>query len=329
MSIAFTNVIEDLIRTLRASRSQLALSRRLHFRTNVVYSWEHGRRHPSATQLLTLAERVGVDLRQAFRSLYPVKSPTWLDQGTSLSSVECVAAVLKDARGGTPLVHLAELTGCSRFALARWQSAEAEPRAWEFLAVLHYATHRLTDFLDALTGSRPLPSLQQEYKRVHHARLVAERYPVSQALLRCLELESYSRRVQRQEVSFAAELDITKQEEQEILGLLRATGQIRRYKRGWRVLRASPLNMRLHRETAHLQRVFWANLASRRAPAAKDGLCAYNVCGVSAEGYEALRLLQREYLQKARAIIEKSEPVERVALLQVNLVALVKEVTEP
>lgn len=237
---------------------------------------------------------------------------------------ESVAALLRDARGGTPVVHLAEQVGCSRYALTRWLNGEAEPRAWEFLAVLHHATHRLVDFL-AEFSSQPLPSLQREYQRVQAARLVAERYPISQALLRCLELQSYRSRVSNGERSFARELGISTETEAEVLALLQATGQIKRVKRGWKVLQAAPLNMRLHRETAQLQRVFWATLASQRAPDTSDGVCAYNVCGVSREGYEALRLLQREYLQKARALIEKSEPVERVALLQVNLVALVDD----
>jgi hypothetical protein len=83
--------------------------------------------------------------------------------------------------------------------------------------------------------------------------------------------------------------------------------------------------MRLHQETAHLHRAFWADVARKRAPTSLDGLCAYNVCGVSREGFAELRRLQRDYLQKARALIEKSEPVERVALLQVNLVALLDD----
>lgn len=109
-----------------------------------------------------------------------------------------------------------------------------------------------------------------------------------------------------------------------MLELLEATGQIERRGSSWQVQQATPLNMRLHRETAHLHRAYWADVARKRAPTSKDGLCAYNVCGVSRSDFDELRRLQREYLQKARAIIEKSEPVERVALLQVNLVALVE-----
>lgn len=321
MTIDFQRLVSELVRVLRGARSQPALSRRLGFKTNVVYFWESGRRHPSITQLLELATRAGVDLGQAFRCIYPVKAPDWLLAAPSLRDKEIVARFLSEARGATPLVHLAERTGFSRFALARWQSGDAEPRAWEFLAVVHHSTHRLVDFLEPFVGNKPLAALESERDRVHAARRVAQRFPMSQVLLRCLELESSK----RGPVSFAERLGISAAQEEEMLALLEATGQIKRGPDGWQLLRANPLDMRLHQETAHLHRAFWADVARKRAPTSRDGLCAYNVCGVSREGFAELRRLQREYLQKARALIEKSEPVERVALLQVNLVALVDD----
>jgi transcriptional regulator with XRE-family HTH domain len=322
IGIDFQRLVSELVRVLRGTRSQPALSRRLGFKTNVVYFWESGRRHPSITQLLELAKRAGVDLAQSFRCIYPVTAPDWLLAAPSLSDREIVARFLSEARGATPLVHLTERTGFSRFALARWIGGDAEPRAWEFLAVVHHSTHRLVDYLEPFVGNKKLPALESERERVHAARRVAERFPMSQVLLRCLELES-SRRSGK--VSFATTLGISSAQEQEMLALLEATGQIARGPEGWQLLRASPLDMRLHRETAHLHRAFWADVARKRAPTSRDGLCAYNVCGVSREGFAELRRLQREYLQKARALIEKSEPVERVALLQVNLVALVDD----
>lgn len=322
IEIDFRRLVGELVRVLRGSRSQPALSRRLGFKTNVVYFWESGRRHPSITQVLELAARAGVDLVQAFRCIYPVKAPDWLLCAKSLCDRDIVARFLSEARGATPLVHLAEQTGFSRFALARWIGGDAEPRAWEFLAVVHHSTHRLVDFLEPFVRNKPLEALAAERERVLAARRVAERFPMSQVLLRCLEFES-SRR--GEQVSFAARLGISSAEEAEMLELLEATGQISRGKHGFKLLRASPLDMRLHQETAPLHRAFWADVARKRAPTSRDGVCAYNVCGVSREGFVELRRLQREYLHKARALIEKSEPVERVALLQVNLVALVDD----
>lgn len=319
----FPRIVAELVRRLRGKHSQTALSRRLQFSTNVVYAWEHQRRHPSATQLLDLALRARVDLRAALGSFFPLNPPAWLAQAKGLATLEVVSSLLRETRGGTPLVHLARSCGVSRFALARWQSGAAEPRAWEWLCVLHHATHRLVDFLEPWTGGKPLAALRDEYQRVHAARRVAEKHPLSQALLRCLELDGGGDGVTLRR--HARTLGITEPEQREILQLLETTQQVSRIGGRWVTLQTSPLNMRLQKETAQQQRVFWAKYASERAPHAKSALCAYNVCGVSKRGYDELRKLQREYLQKARALIETSAPVERVALLQVNLVALIED----
>lgn len=325
IELDFKQVVAELVRALRGRRSQLALSRRLRFQTNVVHSWERSRRHPSITQVLALAEKVGVELAVPFRSLYPVRPPAWVDARAAFTDVSVLARFLSDVRGATPIVHLAEMTGFSRFALARWLGGAAEPRAWEFLTVLHHCTHRLVDFLAPFTQFKPLDSLRLEYERVHAARQVAERWPMTQVLLRSLEFASYRRKAFDAPEAFAEQCGVSPSDVKEMLSLLEATGQIRRVDGRWEPLQLSPLNMRLHRETAHLHRSFWAEVARERAPTAADGLCAYNVCGVSQQGYAELKRLQREYLQKARALIEKSEPVERVALVQVNLVPLLDD----
>jgi DNA-binding transcriptional regulator YiaG len=319
----FPSIVAELVRCLRGKHSQTALSRRMNFRTNVLYNWEHQRRHPSATQLLLLAQQRGVDLRAAFESFFPSNPPTWLSQTTDFVTLDAVAQLTAATRGGTPLLHLARRAGVSRFALARWQSGIAEPRAWEWLSVLHHATHRIVDFLEHWTRGESLDALQEEYHRVHAARLVAEEHPLSQALLRCLELEDGGDAVALGRD--AKKLGFDERHLSEVLELLETTRQVEFVDGRWVVLQTSPLNMRLQKEAAQRQRVFWAQYASERAPYAKSGLCAYNVCGVSAKGYDELRKLQREYMQKARALIETSHPVERVALLQVNLVALLDD----
>src|SRR5690606_39299074 len=54
---------KQLIRALRGKRSQVALSRRMKCRSNVVYSWESGRRWPTAATFFELAQKTGIDLR--------------------------------------------------------------------------------------------------------------------------------------------------------------------------------------------------------------------------------------------------------------------------
>ncbi|HVZ32321.1 MAG TPA: helix-turn-helix transcriptional regulator, partial [Polyangiaceae bacterium] len=55
VSLNYEDLARDFIRALRGGRSQAALSRRLGFRTNVLYAWESGRRWPTAAVVLLAA----------------------------------------------------------------------------------------------------------------------------------------------------------------------------------------------------------------------------------------------------------------------------------
>jgi transcriptional regulator with XRE-family HTH domain len=67
----YQQAARDLVRALRGRRSQRALSRRLGYTTNVIYTWEAGRRWPTAAEALRLAERTGVELRAALTRFFP------------------------------------------------------------------------------------------------------------------------------------------------------------------------------------------------------------------------------------------------------------------
>lgn len=317
MELSFEQLVSELIRGCRGRRSQLALSRRLKFKTNVVYTWEHGKRSPSAGQLLWLIQRTGCDVAGALRHFIG-RPCTWLERHEPWSK-EGVAALVAELRGAMPITQLAEACQVSRFAVSRWLSATAEPRAAELMAVVHHCTHRLSD-LTALFCEAPLPSLAGEVKRLAAARQIAKTHPWSQLVLRHLELAAYAQLEKHEPGWIAARAGITLAEEAGTLEMLAEAQQVR-----WTGSHYSPsaipaLDMRQEPTLVQHQRAFWAKVASERAPTANDGVCAYNIFTVSREGYQQLKQLQREFLQKARAIIATAAPEERVALLQLNLV---------
>ena len=71
----YDQLASELIRALRGRRSQLAFSRRLGFRTNVVHTWEAQRRWPTASRSLRAAQRAGVDPRAALTRFYRTAPP--------------------------------------------------------------------------------------------------------------------------------------------------------------------------------------------------------------------------------------------------------------
>src|SRR5262245_31263657 len=52
----------ELIKSLRGKRSQTAFSRHLGYRCNVLYTWESGRRWPTAATFLKVASKARIDL---------------------------------------------------------------------------------------------------------------------------------------------------------------------------------------------------------------------------------------------------------------------------
>ena len=87
------------------------------FRSNVAHSWETGRNYPTGAQTLRIAERAGIDVRDALRRFYR-NSPAWLARAAP-TSPRTVARMLEDLRGRTSIVHVARASGLSRFALSR------------------------------------------------------------------------------------------------------------------------------------------------------------------------------------------------------------------
>ena len=69
----------DLLVALRGHRSQVQWSRWLGYRSNVAYSWEKGRRWPTAAETLRAASRAHVDVHQAMVD-FAGRHPSWLDQ---------------------------------------------------------------------------------------------------------------------------------------------------------------------------------------------------------------------------------------------------------
>src|SRR3954468_19586497 len=121
----------ELIRALRGKRSQTALSRRIGYKTNVVYLWEAQKGAPTGAGFLQLAQRVGIDVRHSLEQFYR-KPPPWLAEHDP-TQVSGVAALLEDLRGASTLVETAAKLRVSRFALARWLRAEAAARVAHFL----------------------------------------------------------------------------------------------------------------------------------------------------------------------------------------------------
>lgn len=70
-------IARELVRAVRGHRSQIAFSRLIGYASNVVASWESGRRFPTAAEFFRAAERAGLAVRGALARFYRTP-PEWL-----------------------------------------------------------------------------------------------------------------------------------------------------------------------------------------------------------------------------------------------------------
>jgi transcriptional regulator with XRE-family HTH domain len=319
-SIDFEVLASELLRALRGERSQTAFARRLGYKSNIVYSWEAGRAFPTAAKALWAARRTGVDVQAALLSLYRTPpGAVRLDPTTP----EGVAQFLDDLRGRTTVQQLARSTGASRYAVARWLKAEAQPRLPDFLRLVEAASLRLLDLLGGLVDPEALPSVRDAWRELELARAATYHEPWSQAVLRALELAAY-RALPRAEPGWLAQhLGIPLAREERALELLCATGQVQKTRRGYQPLgEGRVVDTRRDPEGAHALRVFWSEVALERLRARAEGLFAHSVLAVSERDLQRIRDLQKAYYQEVRTIVAQSQPVERVALLNWQLLPL-------
>lgn len=310
----------ELLRALRGGRSQTAFARRLGYKSNIVHSWEAGRAFPTAARALFAAQRSGVDVPSALLALYrqPPREAR-LEPATAAG----VAQFLNDLRGRASVQQLARSTGFSRYAIARWLAGTTEPRLPHFLRLVEALTLRLLDLLAGLVDPEQLPSVRAAWHALELARTATYREPWSQAVLRTLELQEY-RALPRHEPGWVARrLGLELDSEQRALDLLVATGQVLRTASGYEPVADAPvIDTRRDPHGALALRVFWSEVALARLRAGSGGLFSHGVLAVSERDLQRIIELQKAYYQEVRAIVAESQPVERVALLNLQLVPL-------
>ena len=157
----FEQLAKEFCRALRGRRSQVAWSRRLGYRSNVAYSWEKGRRWPTAAEAFRAAERNGTDLDDALRRFFGRACPPWLDS-LNLTTAAAVAALMDEVRGTATITSLAKKTGISRYAVSRWLAGTTEPKLPDFFRLFEACSTRLIDLISVLASHEYMPTVAEK-----------------------------------------------------------------------------------------------------------------------------------------------------------------------
>lgn len=306
----------QLLKALRGKRSQAAFSKRLGYSSNVACDWEAGRRFPSATQTLIHCKRLGLPVLAAFEAFQPACAAAVLQGDTFV-----VAPWLDALRGSTTMEVLAERTGLSRHALARWLSGRAEPRLPAFLHLVEAITGRVSDLVQALVPIEQIPELLIVHQRRTAAKRLDLDYPWTEAVLRVVETASYQTKAKHEPGYIARRLGITRKQETEALQRLEQAGLLSL--RDQRYGDVQPLTVDTSASPEELSRLksHWTQVCLKRltAPLAQDWL-GYNVLSISESDVERVREVLRRAFREVRAISANSAPAETVALLNLQFV---------
>ena len=313
----------QLIRALRGRRSQVALSRRMGCRSNVLYTWESGRRFPTAAVFFELAERVGVDVLGAVTRFLGVL-PEAL-RGKSLREPAAVAALLDHLNEGTTVVELSRRVHKNRVSVGRFLKGEAEPRLPAFLELVEATSLRLLDFVDAFVPAAQLPAAATAFRVLEAQRRVAYELPWSHAVLRVLELEAYRAHGAHDDTFVASRLGISADEVARCVRALADSKLVVRKRGRWVATQVLAVDTRRNPEAGRVLKRHWADVGRERLPALEpngEDLFSYNLFTVSERDFARLRELHVAYYQELRRVIEQSSPAERVAVVNLQLFRL-------
>ena len=316
----YEQLAKEFLRALRGDRSQVAWSRRLGYRSNVAYTWEKGRRWPTAAEAFRAAERNGVDLDAALRKFFGAASPDWMDQ-YNLTTARAVAALLDEMRGNTTIVELAKRTDISRYAISRWLTAQTEPRLPDFFRLFEASSTRLLDLVCALANPDELPTVADQISLHELRRTGAYRLPWTQAILRSIELVAYEQLPAHKPGWIAQRIGIDMEQEAACLAFLQETGQVE-----WTGThytgRTVAVDTRGRPEIGRRLKAHWTREGARRIDAGAPGQFSYVVFSVSEDDFERIRELHLRYFNTLRGIISESTPNEVVAVANVQLFGL-------
>jgi transcriptional regulator with XRE-family HTH domain len=326
MRFEYEKIASEFLRAIRGRRSQAAFSRRLGYRTNVLYLWEAGRSFPTAADALAAAARTGLDVRQSLTNFFH-RTPDWLEHSDPTTRAG-VAALLNDLRGRTGINELAKASGKSRFALARWLKGDAEPKLPEFFLLIEKTSLRLLDFIACFVEPRELASINKAWEELEATRRAAFEMPWTQAVLRTLELRDYADLERHVPGWIAQRVGISMKEEQQCLQLLARTHQITLRHGRWQLREVMAVDTRRDPAAERQVKRWWTNVALDRLESG-SGIYSYNVFAVSEKDLSTINDLYRAYFRQIRAIIAQSEPSERVVLASMQLVPLDAAQFEP
>jgi transcriptional regulator with XRE-family HTH domain len=312
----------ELMRALRGSMSQRVYSRVLGFTSNVAYSWETGRRFPEASVFMRAAARRVAGFEAG---LHGALSLSVGSGSARLGTPRGVHKLVLELARETPKGELAKNLGVDRTTLSRWLAGSTEPRLPELLQLMQVGTQRLLAVVALIVDPRELASTRAAYEDLRLQERLAYELPWSHAVLRALELSSYTSTADHDVRVIARAVGVPPARVTSYLEVLEQAGQIVRNGAHYQNARVMAVDTRSDPEKNRALKRHWAEVGLARLGAPQtspDALFSFNLFATSEEAFQRIRQLHLDYYDRVRAIVDETQGTDRVVLMNLQLVPL-------
>ena len=308
--------VPELLKVLRAHRSQAAVSRMMGYQSNVLYSWEAGRRQPQAADVFRMVKLLGWQQEQQVVDVLRLNTTFQLDQATE------IARLLAELVGHANVAELARHAGYSRWQVHRWIRGNTEPTMHQFLNLIDARTGIALDVVHSLVDPARLPSLEANWRRLVAHRQSARRLPWAQAVLLALELDKYIELPEHDDEWVAAVCGLSVGQVQEAIDWLSISGQVSWDGHRWTMGRGFLVGTRAD-TIAHSNLRRWASEQGLRVLGDEAaGSFRYNIFTISEADLDKLKSLQDQYFRDLRTIVAESAPNQRLVVTNFQIFEL-------
>ncbi len=313
MKVEWTIVAQELVKSLRGRTSQGALSRRLGFKTNVVYRWEAGLREATADDLLEI-------LRLRFDD---IETRLWRfaqgPDGENVSDREFEwSRWFQILRGDQSVADIATRLDISQQAVRRILRGDTSPPLSRLLQLVDCLSNRILNFVELMTDPADLNSLRGVRALVEAQMAITFEHLYAEAIIGCLETSGYIALPSHSNAWIAGRLDLPLSVvETTIEALVAARGiQIRGGKFKTQHRRMVNTQARSKADARRLAR-HWTNVCMARPEAhTRSG---YLVFSADQAALDDIGRIMTEAMHQVIARVANATSVDQVGALTVNM----------
>jgi transcriptional regulator with XRE-family HTH domain len=311
-------LVIELLRALRGSRSQQALSMRLGYRSNVVARWESGTRRMAAHDGFRLLRVVGAGPHAGLPALDPTL--TGVLDGMDPDGPAHATAALVHLCDGVALADLAARGPLTRAQLGRALRGEAVLRWSDLLALAQLTVGGVLDWLAVHVDLAELPSVADVWEARQRTTALLVDHPFVAALPVLFRSRAYLDLPEHDPAWVAARLGVTEAEVLEVWPALETAGLVAL--EGRHAVATGVLPARPPAAVQAAQEDHWAALAHR---AGRGHGCYTGYMMLTCEDAQVGELgasVAEVLADAAQAAPSDTPGLERVALCLVQAVAI-------